>query len=102
MRSILFSDETIKGRVRGTFEINERTGIEYRFGELLATNRRLVLYTRYPFGCEETKGYKYKDIIEVDIRHSLLMFHNDISIQAKLINDGNDKQLFEQISQLVM
>lgn len=85
MGSILFSDETIKGKVRGTFEVNERTGIEYRFGELLATNIRLVLYTRYPFGCAETTVYKYTDIIQVDIRHSLLIFNNDISIKANIV-----------------
>ena len=96
--SILLSDEIIKGKLKGTFEINQGTGIEYWFGELLATDKRLVLHTKYPFGYEEATEFKYKKIIRVDIRHSLLLFHNDISIKANMINDGNVKQLLERIA----
>jgi len=97
MNSLLLPQEQILTRIIGTFEMQENTGINYYFGELIATDKRLIWFTKYPFGWKETKIYRYVDIINVDITQSLFTFHNDVSIKLKSINIGNSKQFLETI-----
>lgn len=87
--SLLSSDEQEYSSITATFEVQELTGINYKFGTLIATDKRLIWYTNYPLGFKETNIYKYRDIINVDVTQFLFTFSNGVSIKVKLINQGN-------------
>ncbi|WP_263707764.1 PH domain-containing protein [Shouchella tritolerans] len=97
--SILLPGEHIIDKVRGSFEVQGEMGIEYKFGEIFATNERLIWYTRYPFGWENTEIYNYNDI--VNVQHLSFTFNSDIVITAKWINYGDIERFLKEICGLI-
>lgn len=97
INSLLSSDEQKYSSITATFEFQELTGINNKFGTLIATDKRLIQYTKHPLGFKETNIYKYRDIISVDVTQSLFTFNNEVSIKVKLINQGNMKHFLETI-----
>jgi hypothetical protein len=94
---LLSPDEQKYSSITATFELQELTGVNYKFGTFIATDKRLIWYTKYPLGCKETNIYKYRDIIYVDVTQSLFTFSNEVSIKVKLISRGNMKHFLETI-----
>lgn len=94
---LLSPDEQKYSSITATFELQELTGVNFKFGTLIATDKRLIWYTKYPLGWKETNIYKYRDIIYVDVTQSLITFTNEVSIKVKLINRGNMKHILETI-----
>ncbi|WP_176448580.1 PH domain-containing protein [Lentibacillus sp. CBA3610] len=96
--SLLSPDESIIDEITATFEVKENFGITYKFGNMLATNKRLILYTKYPLiGQSETAIYHYEEIIRIDVVNSLFSFHNGVSVAVKLVNKGNTELFLETI-----
>jgi len=95
--SLLLPGERIKSKVTGTFELDEGTGIRYMNGSLIATDIRLIWFSKYPFGQKETIIYKYVDLNHVDITQSSLTFHNGITIKGKWIGNGDMEQFLDTI-----
>lgn len=97
INSLLSLDEQKYSSITATFELQELTGINYKFGILVATEKRLIWYTKHPLGLKETSIYKYRDIINVDVTQSLFTFTNGVSVKVKLINQGNMKHFLDTI-----
>lgn len=97
INSLQSSDEQKCSHITATFEIQELTGITYKFGTLIATDKRLIWYTKHPLGFKETDIYQYRDIIYVNVAQSFFTFSNDILITVKLINQGDMKHFLETI-----
>lgn len=97
INSLLSSDEQKYSSITATFELQELTGVNYKFGTLIATDKRLIWYTKHPLGLRETNIYKYRDIIDVDVTQSLFTFSNEVSLKVKLINQGDVKHFLETI-----
>lgn len=95
--SLLLPGERIKSKITGTFALDEGTGIRYMNGVLIATDIRLIWFSKYPFGLKETIIYKYVDLNYVDITESSLTFHNGITIKGKWISSGDMEQFFDTI-----
>ncbi|WP_167751379.1 PH domain-containing protein [Lentibacillus salicampi] len=96
--SLLSPCEHIIDEITATFEVKENFGITYKFGNMIATNKRLILYTKFPlFGLRETTVYHYEEIIRIDVVKSLFSFHNGVSVAVKLVNKGNTKLFLETI-----
>ncbi|MEW9675188.1 PH domain-containing protein [Lentibacillus sp. L22] len=101
LNSILISGEQIKERIMGTFEVHGKMGIEYKFGEIFATDKRLIWYISYPFRLEDFEIYSYNDIENVNIQHASFTFNNNISINVKWVNYGDAEQFLKKICDLV-
>ncbi|MFJ7726143.1 PH domain-containing protein [Neobacillus sp. NPDC097160] len=97
INSLLSPDEQKYSSITATFELQELAGVNYKFGTLIATDKRLIWYTKHPLGWRETNIYKYRDIIDVDETQSLITFNNEVSIKVKLINLGNMKHFLKTI-----
>lgn len=97
IHSLLTSDEQIYSSITATFEFQEHTGINYQFGTLFATDKRLIWYLKYPLGFKETNIFRYRDIVCVDIDQSLFTFANEVTIRVKSINYGVMNHFFETI-----
>lgn len=97
-KSLLSPDERIMNDITATFEVTENMGIIYKFGDLIATNKKLILYTKYPLlELRDTTIYRYEDVTQVDTAKSLFSFNNSVSFAVKLVNKGNTKLLLEFI-----
>ncbi|NWQ44570.1 PH domain-containing protein [Bacillus sp. EB106-08-02-XG196] len=97
INSILTPDEQKYSSITATFELQELTGVTYKFATLTATDKRLIRYTKYPLGLKETNIYHYRDIINVDVTQSLFTFINEESIKVQLINQGNMNHFLDTI-----
>lgn len=90
--------EHIIDEITATMELKEYTGVIYTFGNLIATNQRLILYTQYPvIGLKEQTVYHYDDVIWVDAVKALFSLNNGVTIAVKLVNNGNARLLSEMI-----
>ncbi|GAB4074726.1 hypothetical protein GCM10028778_22290 [Barrientosiimonas marina] len=97
-KSLLSPDERIMNDITATFEVTENMGIIYKFGNLVATNKKLILYTKYPLlELREAAIYHYEDVTQVDTANALFSFSNGVSFAVKLANKGNTKLLLEFI-----
>ncbi|GIO25511.1 PH domain-containing protein [Ornithinibacillus bavariensis] len=101
LESVLFPGEYIKTKIAGTFEVKEKTGIEYKFGEFLATNKRLIWYTKYPFAHEEVEIHNYSEISRVDIDYSFFTFNSGVSMKIKWASHGDRQFFFENLNELI-
>ncbi|MFJ5717939.1 PH domain-containing protein [Neobacillus sp. NPDC093127] len=97
MGSLLLPGERIKSGITGIFEIDEGAGIHFINGSLMATDTRLIWFSKYPLGQKEIKIYKYVDLNHVDITQTSLSFHNGVTIKGKWISNGNMKEFLDTI-----
>jgi len=95
--SLLLPGERIKSKVTGTFALDEGIGISFMNGVLIATDIRLIWFSKYPFGQKETIIYNYVDLNHVDITQLSLTFHNGITIKGKWISGGDMEQFLDTI-----
>ncbi|MDP4086247.1 MAG: hypothetical protein Q8934_16750 [Bacillota bacterium] len=68
--SLILPDEVLS-KITATFELPGRTGVNYKFGIFIATDKRLTWHTKLPFGLKETNIYRYRDIFHVNVAQSL-------------------------------
>lgn len=96
--ALLSPSEHIIEEITATFEVKETFGVNYKFGNLIATDKRLILCTKYPLlGLKETTIYHYADLIRIDVANSLFSLNNDVSIVVKLVNKGRANHFLESL-----
>jgi Bacterial PH domain len=100
--SLLLPDEQVFSEITGPFELQEMTGVNYKFGTFIATDKRLIWQTKDPLGLKETTVYQYRDLFNVDAAQSLFTFTNDVSIKVKLINKGDKKHFLDTVQHFSM